>query len=189
MLTADLVRPRLRCTAGELTIALLDEHKRSWLQTASELIALLRRQVGHTRAEWEQAVDAYAGTRVDYVVVRGLAKVLSDAATFTPPLLPLPPAALRERLFAHGPAFPTPQGLGAVGSLTAPRRPLPPAALRARLGARGPSVAAPGLAHPRTRAAVVARAAAALGLGEERGRDLLHAQAQLRGHARHHRVA
>ena len=84
MLTADLVRPRLRVTAGELTIALLDEHKRSWLQTASELIALLRRQVGHTRAEWEQAVDAYAGTRVDYVVVRGLAKVLSDAATFTP---------------------------------------------------------------------------------------------------------
>ena len=109
MLTADLVRPRLRVTAGELTIALLDEHKRSWLQTASELIALLRRQVGHSRAEWERAVDAYAGTRVDYVVVRGLAKVLSDAATFTPPPLPLPPAALRERLFAYGPVFPTPQ--------------------------------------------------------------------------------
>ena len=109
MLTADLVRPRLRCTAGELTIALLDEHKRSWLRTASELIALLRRQVGHTRAEWERAVDAYAGPRVDYVVVRGLAKVLSDAATFTPPPTPLPPAALRERLFAHGPVFPTPQ--------------------------------------------------------------------------------
>ena len=109
MLTADLVRPRLRCTAGELAIALLDEHKRSWLQTASELIALLRRQVGHSRAEWERAVDAYAGTRVDYVVVRGLAKVLSDAATFTPPPLPLPPAVLRERLFAHGPVFPTPQ--------------------------------------------------------------------------------
>src|SRR2546421_7590305 len=109
MLTVALVRPRLRCSAGELTIALLDEHKRSWLQTASELIALLRCQVGHTQAEWERAVDAYAGTRVDYVVVRGLAKVLSDAATFTPPPLPLPPAALRERLFAHGPVFATPQ--------------------------------------------------------------------------------
>ena len=109
MLTADLVRPRLRCSAGELTIALLDERKRSWLQTASALIALLRRQVGHTRAEWERAVDAYAGPRVDYVVVRGLAKVLSDAATFTPPPLPLPPAVLRERLFAHGPVFPTPR--------------------------------------------------------------------------------
>jgi uncharacterized protein len=109
MLTADLVRPRLRCTAGELTIALLDEHRRSWLQTASELIALLRRQVGHTQAEWERAVETYAGPRVDYVVVRGLAKVLSDAATFTPPPLLLPPAVLRERLFAHGPVFPTPQ--------------------------------------------------------------------------------
>src|SRR5437763_3976106 len=109
MLTADLVRPRLRCSAGELTIALLDEHKRSWLQTASERLAVLRRQVAHSRAEWERAVDAYAGTRVDYVVVRGLAKVLSDAATFTPPPLPLPPAALRERLFAYGPVFPTPQ--------------------------------------------------------------------------------
>src|ERR671939_2019173 len=105
MLTADLVRPRLRCTAGELTIALLDEHKRSWLRTASELIALLSRQVGRTQAEWEHAVDAYVGPRVDYVVVRGLAKVLSDAATFTPPPLPLQPDALRERLFAHGPVF------------------------------------------------------------------------------------
>src|SRR5437763_15462152 len=109
MLTADLVRPRLRVTAGELTIALLDEHKRSWLQTASELIALLRRQVRHSRAEWERAVDTYAGPRVDYVVVRGLGKVLSDAATVTPPPTPLPPAALRERLFAHGRVFPTPQ--------------------------------------------------------------------------------
>src|SRR5437660_12459371 len=105
MLTADLVRPRLRCTAAELTIVLLDEHKGSWLLTASELIALLRRQVGHARAAWERAVDAYAGPGVGYVVVRGLAKVLSDAATFTPPPTPLPPSALRERLFAHGPVF------------------------------------------------------------------------------------
>src|SRR5690348_16747923 len=104
MLTAALVRPRLRCSkAGELTITLLDEHKRSWLRTASELIALLRGQVGHTQAEWECAVDTYTGARVDYVVVRGLAKVLSDAATFTPSPTPLPPAALRERLFAQGP--------------------------------------------------------------------------------------
>jgi hypothetical protein len=43
MLTADLVRPRLRVTAGELAVAVLDEHKRSWLQTATDLIALLRR--------------------------------------------------------------------------------------------------------------------------------------------------
>ena len=84
MLTADLVRPRLRCTAGELAIALLDEHKRSWLQTASELIALLRRLVGHTRAEWEQAVDGYAGPRVDYVVVRGLHAPADAAAARRP---------------------------------------------------------------------------------------------------------
>ena len=63
MLTADLVRPRLRCSAGELTIALLDEHKRSWLQTASELIALLRRQVGHSRAAWEYSWIAREATR------------------------------------------------------------------------------------------------------------------------------
>ncbi len=109
MLTADLVRPRLRLRGTELSIEMLNEHDPFWLQTATDLIALLRRHVGQSRAAWDRALESYEGERVDYFVVRGLAKVLTDAATFTPLEIPLPPPQLREQLFAHGPAFSTAQ--------------------------------------------------------------------------------
>jgi len=109
MLTADLVRPRLRLRGSELLIDLLNEHDPFWLQTADELIGLFRGQAGRSLEAWDRALDAYMGDRTDYIVVRGLAKVLIDAATFTPVETPLPPVQLRERLFAYGPAFETPQ--------------------------------------------------------------------------------
>ncbi len=108
MLTADLVRPRLRLRGSELSIDMLDEHDPSWLQTAQDLVALLQGHTGQSQAAWDRALESYIGERVDYVVVRGLAKVLTDAATFTPLATPLPPAQLRERLFSHGPVFTTP---------------------------------------------------------------------------------
>jgi len=88
---------------------MLDEHDPSWLQTAQELIALFQGHRGQSQAAWDRALESYIGERVDYVVVRGLAKVLTDAATFTPLATPLPPLQLRERLFSHGPVFTTPQ--------------------------------------------------------------------------------
>lgn len=109
MLTADLVRPRLRLRGSELSIDMLDEHDPYWLQTAQELIALFQVYMGQSQAAWDRALESYIGERVDYVVVRGLAKVLTDAATFTPLATPLPPAQLRERLFSHGPVFTTPR--------------------------------------------------------------------------------
>jgi predicted nuclease of restriction endonuclease-like RecB superfamily len=109
VLTADLVRPRLRLRGPELSIDMLDEHNPSWLQTAQELIALFRGHVGRSQATWDKALETYVGERIDYVVVRGLAKVLTDAATFTPLATPLPPIQLRERLFAQGPVLATPQ--------------------------------------------------------------------------------
>ncbi|HKF35435.1 MAG TPA: DUF790 family protein [Ktedonobacteraceae bacterium] len=109
MLTADLVRPRLHLRGSELSIDMLDEHDPSWLQTAQELIALFQGHRGQSQAAWDRALESYIGERVDYVVVRGLAKVLTDAATFTPLATPLPPLQLRERLFSHGPVFTTPQ--------------------------------------------------------------------------------
>jgi predicted nuclease of restriction endonuclease-like RecB superfamily len=42
------------------------------------------------------------------MVVRGLAKVLGDAATFTPTTTPALPAEIRAQLFAQGPVFETP---------------------------------------------------------------------------------
>jgi hypothetical protein len=85
-----------------MALSVTDAH---WLRTAAELVGLWQTQVGRTSADWEQAVEQYLGNRVDYVTVRGLAKVLSDGATFTTPATPLPPVELRARLFADGPSF------------------------------------------------------------------------------------
>jgi uncharacterized protein len=102
MLTADLVRPRLRTRKGSLTITLLEN---DYAETAAELIELFRQQRGQRQQTWHEALEAYEGERTDYILVRGLAKVLEDGATFSPPDTPLPPSELREKLFARGPAF------------------------------------------------------------------------------------
>ncbi|MHB8752852.1 MAG: DUF790 family protein [Aggregatilineales bacterium] len=73
---------------------------RHWRRTADDLIALFRTQIGKPASVWETALDQYEGARM-YVVIRGLAKVLWDAATFAP-------LDARERLFAHGPALTEP---------------------------------------------------------------------------------
>jgi len=108
MLTADLVKPRLRSRGTELFIELLSTYDTHWLQTANDLIALLQKHVGHTQADWHKALETYEGERLDYIVIRGLAKVLSDAATFSPLATPHSPLQLREQAFAYGPAFSTP---------------------------------------------------------------------------------
>src|SRR5436305_15340182 len=97
MLTSELIRPRLRFSGSTLSVEMVDERDASLQQTAQDLINLLRRHVGCALEKWEEALAAYEGARVDYVVVRGLAKVLADAATFIPLVTPLVPAMLRER--------------------------------------------------------------------------------------------
>ena len=109
MLTADLVRPRLHLRGSELSIDMLEERDPCWLQSAKDLIDLLQEQAGQSQTAWDRALESYVGERVDYVVVRGLAKILTDAATFTPLATPLPPIQLRERLFHYGPVFTSPQ--------------------------------------------------------------------------------
>lgn len=104
MLTADLVRPRLRQYAGELRIDWL-EHSPKWLKTAAELITLFREQLGRTQEEWELHLAEYEGYRTDYIVIRGLAKVLTDAAEFSADKSPIDPSELRLRIFAEGPAL------------------------------------------------------------------------------------
>jgi uncharacterized protein len=109
VLTADLVRSRLRIRGSEISLDMLNEHDPYWLQTATDLIALFRQHQDQSQETWHKTLEAYEGERIDYIVVRGLAKVLADAATFTPLPTPLPPLQLRERLFAYGPVFTTPQ--------------------------------------------------------------------------------
>ena len=109
MLTSDLIKPRLRLRGTEVSIEMLDEHDPCWQQTAADLIALLRGQVDQPLSDWDKALEGYEGERTDYAVVRGLAKVLTDAATLTPLETSVPPAQLRERLFSRGPVFTEPQ--------------------------------------------------------------------------------
>lgn len=103
MLTSDLIMPRIRCSATTLSVAFLNEQDAHWQQTARELIALFADHLGKTQTAWAQALETYIGDRLDYVVIRGLAKVLTDAATFSALEAPLAPLVVRERLFAYGP--------------------------------------------------------------------------------------
>src|SRR5437588_10966002 len=108
MLTSDLIRPRLRIRGTNLHIEMVNEQDPSLQQKAQDLIYLFNRHQSQSQAAWEEAVRAYEGTNVDYVFIRGLAKVLTDAATFKPLTTPLSPATLREQIFAYGPVFEKP---------------------------------------------------------------------------------
>jgi uncharacterized protein len=108
MLTADLVKPLLRQRGTELSIDMLDSSSLYWQQTASDLITLFQQYIGCSYNEWGIAIETYEGNRVDYIVVRGLAKVLCSAATFTPRETPVQPSQLRERLYQYGPIFSEP---------------------------------------------------------------------------------
>ncbi len=105
MLTADLVRPRLKASGNRLTISMLDEQNPYWKQTAQELIDLFGAFAGQPRHLWETALEAYEGDRTDYIIIRGLAKVLSDNGEFYPRETEIPPVELRRQLFEHGPVF------------------------------------------------------------------------------------
>lgn len=107
MLTSELIRPRLRIRGTTLHIEMVHEQDPFLQQIAQDLIRLLQSHWGHSQAAWEGAVRAYEGAANDSVLVRGLAKVLADAATFAPVVPPVPPETLREQVFAHGPVFAT----------------------------------------------------------------------------------
>jgi len=108
MLTADLVRPRLSRRKGNLNVQMISLADYHWQQTATELIALFQTHAGSRQENWESALTVYEGNRTDYTVVRGLAKVLSDGASFKPGETPIAPAELRNRLFERGPVFDQP---------------------------------------------------------------------------------
>ncbi len=108
MLTSELIRPRLRIHGSILRVEMVHEQDPALQQIAQDLICLFQRHQGQSQAAWEEAARAYEGANVDYVFIRGLAKVLTDAATFKPLTTPLPPTTLREQVFAYGPVFEKP---------------------------------------------------------------------------------
>lgn len=108
MLTADLIRPRLHWEGKTLSVKMVDEQDISALQTAQDLLSLLQSMVGQPLAAFQIAVEQYEGDRLDYLLIRGLAKIMLDAAIFTPLVTPLAPKELRAKLFATGPVFSAP---------------------------------------------------------------------------------
>ncbi len=98
MLTADLVRPRVRVRGDTIFTQPLPPESRAIERTATELIALFAAHVDHPRRDLDATLEAYEGVRLDYPIIRGLAKVLRDSATFAADPA-IPPAALREMLF------------------------------------------------------------------------------------------
>ncbi|GER91154.1 hypothetical protein KDW_53160 [Dictyobacter vulcani] len=106
MLTSELIRPQLRFHGKSVSIAMVDQQDPKRRQIAAELIELFQSQRDRTQEAWEQALTAYVGSRIDYIFVRGLAKVLVDNATFTPLPAPQTPTVVRETMFSYGPVFP-----------------------------------------------------------------------------------
>ncbi len=104
MLTGDLVRPRLRKRGTQVMIDLLPDNAH-WRNTAAQLIALFQDHAGQPRQVWEDALEVFEGDSTDYTVIRGLAKVLADDATFEPLDTPVLPEDIRRQTFALGPVF------------------------------------------------------------------------------------
>src|SRR5262245_37498305 len=100
MLTSDLIRPRVRIQGNAINTEPLSQTDPVGLRTAAELIQLFQAHLNHPRRELEEALEAYEGDRLDYPVLRGLAKVLSDAATYTNEPS-VDPTELRAALFAR----------------------------------------------------------------------------------------
>lgn len=101
MLTADLLRARLR--KGEVRPSYLDPTDPASLDLAEQLIALYAAHVGRTRGELEDAIAELVGEGTDYLLHRGLAKLLSDRSTFEVEA-PGDPVELRRRVFERAAA-------------------------------------------------------------------------------------
>ncbi|HKY53897.1 MAG TPA: DUF790 family protein [Anaerolineales bacterium] len=100
MLTADLIRPRIRIQGSEITTQSLSRTDPMGLRTAAELIQLFHAHLNHPRRELEEALEEYEGDRLDYPILRGFAKVLSDTATFANEP-PVDPTEVRTALFTR----------------------------------------------------------------------------------------
>jgi len=95
MLTDDLIRCQIRGERIEpVTIG-----KAYWYR-ALDVINIYKQGVGKSRAQLEKELEKLEETRTDYLVFRGLAKILEEKATFEEISLPADPSKVREKLFS-----------------------------------------------------------------------------------------
>jgi predicted nuclease of restriction endonuclease-like RecB superfamily len=98
MLTADLIRPRLGRSGDRVWTRPIGVRDPNYVRIAADLIALFERHLGQPRGTLDTALEDYEGASLEYPVIRGLAKVLSDGCQFASEP-PVTPAELRLHLF------------------------------------------------------------------------------------------
>lgn len=102
MLTADLLRARVR--NGEVRPLYLDPADPELRALAASLIELFATHVGRRRGALEDAVAERVGVQRDYLLYRGLAKLLFDRCAFEVDA-PCDPVVLRRRVFERAARF------------------------------------------------------------------------------------
>jgi uncharacterized protein len=70
------------------------------IQTAADLILLVRQHLNQSRGELQQALDEYIGVGTDYKILRGLIKLLLDRCEFTTSAV-REAVDIRRALFTH----------------------------------------------------------------------------------------
>jgi uncharacterized protein len=96
MLTADLVAARV--VKGEVRPRYVSPRDPAALDLADRVVKVFAEHVGHTREALDGALAALLGEGTEYLLHRGLAKLLSDRAEFEVKA-PCEPATIRRRLF------------------------------------------------------------------------------------------
>ncbi|MEE2750846.1 MAG: DUF790 family protein [Myxococcota bacterium] len=106
MLTGDLVRARVQ--KKELRPSLVDPENDKVRERAQAVFSVYQAglETGANRGELKAGIDEVLGDGIDHKLVRGLAKVLSDASKFTTEP-PVPAPELRARLFEMASSAPS----------------------------------------------------------------------------------
>jgi len=84
MLTSDLIRYRIiddQVVPAYITRKDADRY----LRVGEDLIRIYRGSIGQTRGEIKEKLEDYESSSTDYRIFRGLAKLLEEKATFSPP--------------------------------------------------------------------------------------------------------
>lgn len=97
MLTSDLLRVRTT-RDDEIKPRYIDASKSRFLNHAKNLIELYDTHRGQTRGELDEAIKDLIGDGTDYLIMKGLSKLLSDRSEFEV-LSSVPPREIRQKIF------------------------------------------------------------------------------------------
>lgn len=88
-----------RVRSGRVEPFAIHPADKSYLEMASDLIAIFAEHAGERRAELDRELDEYVGNGTDYRILRGLIKLLLDACEFET-ASPVLPSEIRRALFS-----------------------------------------------------------------------------------------